>query len=183
MEYPKIRLICTYDCPRNCEGCCNKDWKYDPPIILSPKEIENILKEGKTEELILTGGEPLLYPNFLSSHITNYKRISPETKIILYTSLPSAIHKNYLFLCRMIDGLTLTLHGNDQLEDFYHLNDFILTTYPSGLNLRLNVFKEVVINENINLSLWEVKEIEWIKDCPLPDNEVLCELKTLWSIF
>lgn len=26
------RLMVTYDCRRNCEGCCNKNWKYDPPV-------------------------------------------------------------------------------------------------------------------------------------------------------
>ena len=40
-------------------------------------------------------------------------------------------------------------------------------------SLRLKVFKGVDVS-GIDLSLWDVKDnIEWIKDCPLPEDEVL----------
>jgi hypothetical protein len=41
-----------------------------------------------------------------------------------------------------------------------------------GKSLRLNVFKGVSLAE-LNLSCWKVKpNIKWIKNCPLPEDEV-----------
>ena len=39
-------------------------------------------------------------------------------------------------------------------------------------SLRLNIFKNVKLPNNLDLRYWNTKlNMEWIKDCPLPKNE------------
>jgi hypothetical protein len=57
-------------------------------------------------------------------------------------------------------------------------NAYLLRTYTNaGRGMRLNVFEGVTIPEDTDLSLWKVKEqMVWIKDCPLPQDEVFMRL-------
>lgn len=47
-----------------------------------------------------------------------------------------------------------------------------------GKSMRLNLFPDIkkALPDNINLSKWQIKEIEWIKDCPVPKGEDVSEL-------
>ena len=77
--------------------------------------------------------------------------------------------------------MTLTLHGQEDVEDFKFLNGMILKggRLIGNKSLRLNVFKGVDLT-GIDLSRWQVKpDIEWIKDCPLPGDEVLKRYKEI----
>ena len=81
----------------------------------------------------------------------------------------------FKMLCH-IDGLTVTLHEQEDVEPFQILNKSLLKCSRVPWSLRLNVFKEVALPE-IDLRLWKVKDqIEWIKDCPLPADEVFMKL-------
>lgn len=39
---------------------------------------------------------------------------------------------------------------------------------------------KLLLPEHIDLSLWNVKEIEWVKDCPVPQGEDFRRIKELW---
>lgn len=158
----KLRLLVTPECNRNCEGCCNKEWNLEAlPACTS--------YEGY-DEIILTGGEPMLYPRRVQNIIHQIKSENPTAKIILYSAHQEKLLQHSLML-EHIDGITLTLHTRDDAMKFAMMNEMLLSIEFGHMNLRLNVFKEC--DYEPHLIMWNVKNnIEWIKDCPLPQDEV-----------
>lgn len=51
-------------------------------------------------------------------------------------------------------------------------------------SLRLNLFPDIKkhIPDNTNLSLWQVKDMQWIKDCPVPADEEFKRVAELWEV-
>ena len=73
-----------------------------------------------------------------------------------------------------VDGVTLTLHTQGDVAGFYRLNEKLLTARLEPKSLRLNVFKGIKVDVPI---YWQVKwDIVWLKNCPLPSNEVFMRL-------
>ena len=161
MNPPKLRLLITEKCNRSCPGCCNKE--YD----LSALPVETDFTGY--EMVSLTGGEPMLYPTLIA-HIANRIRKQNSTaKIVLYTAHIENWH-DVEFVLGFIDGLTVTLHEQKDTMPFYVLN-YLLEDKLKSKSLRLNIFKGITVGGS--LKGWDVKrDIEWIKDCPLPDGEV-----------
>jgi hypothetical protein len=157
----KLRLLLTEKCNRKCRGCCNKD--YD----LKALPTCNIFSEY--EEILLTGGEPMLYPSLICLTINRIRR---QTKAPIYLYTASLIEPHILMsFLDVIDGITLTLHTPKDVEPFRLFNKMILA---GALNksLRLNVFRGISLRD-INLSKWKVKkDMVWIKNCPIPKDEV-----------
>ena len=157
----KLRLLLFQECNKNCERCCNKDW-----------DLDSLKKETLFtgyDEIILTGGEPMLKPLFV---INTALMIREKTlaKIYMYTAKADKI-LDVLAVLHYIDGITLALHEQSDVVDFMRL-DALLLKCEINKSFRLNVFKGINIS-NINTSIWNVKsDIEWIKNCPLPVNEV-----------
>lgn len=166
-----LRLLVTKECDRACKGCCNKDWDLDSlPVV----EHYNYL------EVVITGGEPLkgdaLTKVIYLSHYLNIVDRHPGRKIYVYTSFSFGVYLWWEFF----DGFTLTLHEQKDVENFIEDNKLILESKQTNKSLRLNIFKGVELPENTDLSLWVVKNnIEWIKDYPLPENEVFMRLKDI----
>jgi len=158
----KLRLLFTQDCNRNCEGCCNKDWDLD--------SLPKCTDYSKYDEILITGGEPMLYPDRLDFLINKIRKES-EAKIYIYTAKPTHV-LIYWIKESKIDGITLTIHKEDDVDTFYLFN--LLLTALGGYDdksLRLNVFKG--INTPDTKNRWKAKSnMEWIKDCPLPKDEV-----------
>jgi len=174
----KLRLLVTKDCPRNCESCCNKDWDLNNlPIV----------DHFNYDEILITGGEPLSDDN-----IDNTKNVidaihtlfpNSERKIYIYTADSYGLHTAFY----LADGFTLTIRNNSDLREFRWLlvsiyyedliKEFIkLRNYKPSL--RLNVFKGIEIPEFWNLEYWQIKDnIEWIENCPLPQDEEFKRLK------
>ncbi len=174
----KLRLLVTKDCPRDCEGCCNKDWDLDSlPVV------DNF---DKYDEIIITGGEPLS-KNVRSktTALVDYLQIwYPDKKIIIYTA--DCFGLGHFLQMHDIGGITLTIHTTEDLKWFDAVNDKVLNevqNYPLVYNersLRLNIFKGVHIPENLDLSAWTVKDnIEWVKNCPLPEDEVFMKMPNI----
>lgn len=173
----KIRLITTYKCNRACEGCCNNDWSFEPAIKIKEENlVEEINRQG-FDEILITGGEPTLFNSNLYNLLNNLKS-NTNCRIILYTAQPWQA-KDYI---QYIDGITLTLHDNVAVCDFVDvkLSEYYDKKEVEKKSLRLNIFKEANINEKIICDFWKIKYVEWIEDCPLPENETLYELENLW---
>ena len=51
-------------------------------------------------------------------------------------------------------------------------------------SLRLNLFPDIKkhIPDNTDLSLWKVKDMQWIKDCPVPTDEEFKRVAELWEV-
>ncbi len=162
----KLRLLLFEDCDRSCEGCCNKQWDLDKVPVA----------EYYTgyDEVLLTGGEPMLSPVMVVSTALLVRRQNPTCKIYMYTA-KSKRALDIIAMLNVLDGITLTLHTQEDLFGFMKLNDWLCMMRETlrDKSFRLNVFKGVVVDHHhIDLSMWSVKDdIEWIEDCPLPTNE------------
>ncbi len=71
----KLRLIITEKCNRKCSGCCNNDWNIDKlPVITD---------FSKYNEIIITGGEPMLYSHLIKHLCQIIRKQNKKVKIIL----------------------------------------------------------------------------------------------------
>ena len=169
----KLRLLLWEDCGKSCPGCCNKDWNL--------KELPIATNLIPYDEIILTGGEPMLYPELLQRVIGEIQATTNSPRIYLYT----ANTKNYDKLINVlitIDGLTITLHEDEDVKDFVRFMEEMnkigerLPYWLENKSLRLHIFKEVDASVIKNIKLignWDIKDdIEWEQNCPLPDDEV-----------
>lgn len=162
----KLRLLVTKTCNRACPGCCNKEWDLDAlPVCES--------YEGY-DEVILTGGEPMLNTGRLMSIIMDVKMENPDALIYMYSAKmddPDAL----IGIMRYIDGVCLTIHEYKDGCHFVDLDWRLRTNSAFKMrdkSLRLNIFKEAGF-ELKYMNDWKIKyDMEWITNCPLPKDEV-----------
>lgn len=161
----KLRLLMLEECNRSCPGCCNQYFDLDALEVCKSYE--------GYDEILLTGGEPMLYPGKIIKVAEEIRRVNLKAKIYLYTAYP-----NY-HICNVIDyidGLTCTFHEQDDVYK-YSLFLAILDYCTQGKDFRLNVFKGIDLG-NMELNQFKIKDnIEWDTDCPLPEGEVLMKLE------
>ena len=174
-----IRLLVTEKCTRNCAGCYNKDVKPDGLI-----KMEDVF-DHYDDPLLITGGEPLLFPEQLCELL---ECLHQEQEVILYTSIFPDEDPFMEQILQMLEGITFTIHDERGVEDFLKLQRYLNvmeTSYAIDVayvpRRRVNIFCDVPITKPINFYGWDVKFIEWIKDCPLPANETFLQLDPLWT--
>jgi len=127
------------------------------------------------DEIILTGGEPMMRPDAIWSAIVFIKSTNQHAKIILYTAMTTRPYKLRSIL-KHLDGLTITLHDQEDVISFVRFAD-MLDKSDFSKSLRMNVFEGVDLSDHKISFAWDLKDhIEWIEDCPLPDNEVFMRL-------
>jgi hypothetical protein len=169
----KLRLLVTKDCPRDCAMCCNKGYDLDSLPIVDNFDYN---------EILITGGEPLSMKNIgKTTTLINYLNIiEPKSnrKIYVYTADSDGVVE----IISIVAGVTLTLHTQEDVYDFVFNNSNLLRYIKKqNKSMKLNVFKDVKLPDNIDLSLWQVKkDLVWIKDCPLPTGEEFKRLRTLF---
>jgi len=157
----KLRLLLFEECNRSCLGCCNNDWDLDNLEVCKSFEGYN--------EISLTGGEPMLWPDVVID--AAYKiRNSCRAKIWLYTAMVENLHATIQVLW-VVDGICVTLHEQSDVGPWKRFSDLLSDgRFYRGKSMRLNVFKGVDVRDVP--SWWKVKSnIEWISNCPLPENE------------
>lgn len=160
----KLRLLVTSFCPRNCEGCCNKDYDLAKLPVVRDLNAYN--------EVILTGGEPLLFVDEVVSLVKELHWRRGGAKVYVYTALlnkPERIAR----VLDVVDGVTITAHDP---EDAMLLPEvYAAVGERPDKSIRLNVFRGV--DAPPPPSGWIVKsDITWIKNCPLPADEVFMRL-------
>ena len=172
----KLRLLVTQECPNHCPMCCNNSWDFSKlPVV----------DRWNYEEIMITGGEPLLYPAYVSRLIRSIREIQKvmgiECKIYLYTSRALPIVGGLLY---EVDGIVYIPHSKADIREFLRVNTVLLYTPPmSNISLRLNLFNNMrsLIPEDTDLHRWKVKDIKWIKDCPVPEGEDFRRIAELWA--
>ncbi len=177
----KLRLLVTTRCPNKCPMCCNNSWDFNKlPVV----------DRWNYEEIMVTGGEPLLFMDNLDTLVEelcmkalNYNKYP---NIYVYTSyfkegidsLKETILNPY------IAGIVLTLHNKEDAEVFTKLNIALNHRCYKGIDksLRLNLFPDMkaLLPKDIDLSLWQVKDMEWIENCPVPEGEDFRRIANLW---
>lgn len=155
----RLRLLLTEKCNRKCHGCCNKD--FDLSALEVCKDYSGY------ECIMLTGGEPMLDPQLVKEAAKTIKQ-QTNAPIYLYTAKTDNALALSTSLWLHLDGVTVTLHNKKDIEPFLNFDK------EKFLNksLRLNIFKGVTLRDNLNND-WKIKRnIRWIKNCPLPEDEV-----------
>ena len=180
MKKQKLRLLVTNKCTRNCAGCCNNDVKPSGAIY-----IEDLKKIDWTiyEKILITGGEPLLFPKQTRDLILSIKKQDPASQITLYTAIfPVICWDDMVTIFENLDGVTFTIHDVDGIRSFIRLNKFWLDRpeLNTKISKRLNIFCDVPLFP-LNCYGWDVKFIEWIKNCPLPEDEIFLRLDKLFE--
>lgn len=100
----KARILITEKCNRNCSGCCNtyerimKSAQYLDTLTELPKDLK---------EIMITGGEPMLFPQKTERITKELRKIYPQAKIYLYSSL---YNKNLENIISLLDGFQYTIH-------------------------------------------------------------------------
>jgi organic radical activating enzyme len=168
-----LRLLMTKDCQRACPGCVNKDWQLDKLAVCDSYK--------GYDEIIITGGEPMLDVVKLMRIVYQIREENPKAKIYVYTSYTERFTRIACVLYN-VDGITLTLHDQKDVIHFEKLDAMLYDAMAKDdwehKSLRLNVFKGIkYIKPWCN---WQAKNnIVWIKDCPLPINEVFMRTKDI----
>lgn len=178
MMNKKLRLLVTANCPNHCPLCCNKQFKFDDiPVV----------DRWDYDEIMITGGEPLLYPERLERlcksirDVTEQMGLSP--KIYVYTAHPEwSSFERVVKYCA--DGIVVAPHSVTDIKYFRQTNNNLLK-YRWGKFLecsyRLKVFPEVKDALPENLKVWKVDYAEWIENCPLPEGEDFRRVSKLWT--
>jgi pyruvate-formate lyase-activating enzyme len=169
-----LRLLLFPECNRKCEGCCNKKWDLDALPVVNPERI------GKFDQVLLTGGEPMIRPHVVAEAIAMIRKKAPNADIFMYTAKTIPIH-SLLEIMKLLDGITLTLHEQSDVKPFLELHNMLNMLFKMNItygSLRLNVFSEVTL-PHIDLSPWIVRDgMEWVEECPLPTNEVFMRYRS-----
>ena len=177
------RVIVTYDCPRHCENCCNEHISNVPQV--------QFLDLLKYEELVITGGEPMLLAPRVVEMIHRLRAHGYTGKIWLYTSCIKTARWADREVLKEVDGITYTLHhkpSQGELRDAGKLNSFIRDNLDNRTHERSDrllidsrcyndyVLSIIGLEAGISpLFHWSsIKPLEWKDDaCPLPDGEEL----------
>jgi hypothetical protein len=130
---------------------------------------------NRWDECMITGGEPMLFPFELLAFLGKWRALERPTlcrcKLIVYTAFVRDM-ETVIKVLKASDGITLTLHEQLDVDQFEILNRELMLREIYDKSLRLNVFKGVRLPKT-PLPLWEVKkDIVWLKDCPLAEDEL-----------
>ena len=164
----KLRLLLFEECNRKCVGCCNNDWDLASLSICH--------SFCGYDQILLTGGEPLLKPELVIETITKIRTTSTAL-IYVYTAKVDKIAPA-LGILVYSDGMCVTLHEQSDVPLWMRFALTIPADLRQSRSLRLNVFKGIDIQvDNLDMSCWKVKDnIQWIRNCPLPTGETLMRL-------
>ncbi len=166
----KLRLLLLEDCPRSCKWCANQFWD------LKSLPIED--QFDQYDEIMLTGGEPMLEPQLVMDTVKKIKDTS-NAKIFLYTAKTDLQTIPALFsVLPYIDGLSVTVLNGGDAQQLYYLNRLLQTSWNTSIRrdtlFKINVFEN--FNFGFDTSLWKIKHKKWFKHKHLPENEVFKRL-------
>lgn len=165
-RYPdRALLFPTYECPMFCRYCFRKEALNEKPIKLHQalsESLEYLRQHSEIEELILSGGDPLmLSSDKLSSLIesistTNVKRLRIHSRTPV--TLPQRIDET---LCQALKAspfsapITLITHFNHPRE----LSEVAVKGLRSLRSVGLNLLNQSVLLKGVNDDLNILKEL------------------------
>ncbi len=164
----KARVLITKLCNRACPGCCNKlPWFESTCRSVSLDEIRGY------DEIMLTGGEPLLEPEKLIEVAWAVLGQNLRAKLYLYTALWT---DELPRITGLFDGIHFTLHADPvqrDLDGFQHVQRLAGAT--PRLSWRCFIDDRVPLDLlTIHPEVWDRFEHKpWLEDCPLPEDDLL----------
>jgi organic radical activating enzyme len=170
----KLRLLVTTKCNRKCPGCCNKDWNLQG---LKTIDIKNA---AKYKEILITGGEPLLFVSDILKLAESIKKENPKVQIFIYTAHITNLHGIQLGL-KNIDGFHVTLHEDVSPKEIELLRYLQSNSFFKKKSMRLQVFPAVDKQIPILPSFWKrITFNPWMENCPLPIDEDFKRLENVY---
>lgn len=174
MSKPKTagRLIVTYRCNRSCPGCCNS---HDNSV----REISDINELLKYDEIVITGGEPMLIVEQTINFKSKLAQMGYIGKTYLYTAYFDGCNLYHHDIINRVDGITYTIHAEANDSDILALKMLsrqdVLSNlyYSSRLIVDSRVYDRYDLS-NIDLTNWDViRKLEWKDKCEPAKHEEL----------
>lgn len=173
----KLRLLVTTQCNRNCSKCCNKDWDMAGLPKIS------VTQAAKYNEIMITGGEPLLYPEKVNELMLAIISINPSARIFIYTANIRELASGSTLDSSLFSGVHVTLH-EDITKHELQLLKYMQERYPITFktkSMRLQIFPDIKRKISITPKLWKrITFNQWIENCPLPIDEDFMQLEELF---
>ncbi len=171
------RVIITFRCQRSCRDCCNTYGR----IMKQAASISDLAALANFDIVCITGGEPLLEPDYTLDIVAKIRRQHPNAIVYLYTALCTERMPD---IVRAVDGIHYTLHegATDQDIDGFQQFQRVISNEGSGKSFRLYVDKRVKRLVSIQPNLWKRAEVKpWLSEEELlamqpnglPPNETL----------
>ena len=175
----KARVLVTMDCGRSCTYCCNT---YRS--IMSQMKTVKLDGLAEFDEILITGGEPLLYPTRIISILKELRRkCRLTTAIYLYTADIGHVGlRSLLEIIHLTDGIQYSIHEGADYKDIEDFELFQHLIAFGGFDKSFRLYVDPMVDYKINIipSVWKRVEIKpWIKeeDCKLPEGETLFYLE------
>jgi hypothetical protein len=162
-DWKSLRLILWDDCNRECARCPNHGTE--------DAEILDLGDLGGYDEILLTGGEPMLYPRQLRLAVYQLREYNPDAKIYVYTAMPYPLPW-FIDVMGAVDGVTLTVYNTADFENAKLATAAMMDHQVAGKSNRLNMFRSFELPSWMS-KWWNVNEKVFIEDCPLPAHETL----------
>lgn len=158
------RVVLWTACPRDCELCCNKLDALDSAV-----RIRDISEVTGYDEVILTGGEPMLNPQRAADAALAARHNNPGCKVYIYTAL---WHYELGVYVNLFDGVTYSVHEPLDYSGFLRVQ--LLAEQAPNVSWRLYLSPDVDTSLPIIPSIWdEIKSKPWLDPCPVPKHETL----------
>ena len=126
------------------------------------------------DNYVITGGEPLLYPDRTLEVISFLRKYEPNTKIYLYTSIYLREDDRHFDIMKSVDGITYSIHGPATVKDSWMFEDLQESLLDIKKPARLWMDDKVDDVFEIDTRLWErITKTKPKEECPYSTNEDL----------
>lgn len=184
MNNKTARVIITFKCNRRCKSCCNTLLKKDDYKIVNKEDLLNY------NEIIITGGEPMLFSKQVINFIEYLKENNYQGKIYMYTAFIDLTNMQHIKIIKYLDGITYTLHYEKKVEpmDIFRLFNlyYYIDKYYNNKSFRINIdsrfredkSKKLLVSDFIMKFKNSLRWMKWKDECLIPEHEeiVYCDL-------
>lgn len=167
----KARILITEECHRSCFGCCNT---YSH-IMENSQYINDFTGlPSNLDEIMITGGEPMLSPIRTERIAKELRNAYPASKIYLYSAL---YNKNLGKIIPILDGLHYTLHERANEEDIhslYRLQELLQVNKEDWKEKSFRLYIDDKVNLPIDIihNIWsQVNISKWLTEQELLDKQ------------
>lgn len=110
-----IYLAATHKCNLECRHCCTSCSSGETDILTTDdvKSIMDFIAELNPQELIITGGEPMIRSDFYET-IEYFKSKECDTKLVLSTNATLINESNVSFIAKNFERVEISIDGVDE---------------------------------------------------------------------
>lgn len=175
---PRALVSLFHDCGRNCKGCADTLERTKQ----ERQEITTFAELAGFEEIIVTGGDPMVRPIETANWLDDYSMTTQRKRqrLTLYTARSPMLLRDIVWFDR-VDGVTFTVHRRptgDELDSFTSVQNI---AFEKGrTSFRLKIDERCVIELKILPAAWASIELfKWMgpEESCIPEDAVLLDWK------